>query len=256
MNLVHRLKKLFSGPGTRAALGPPGLRIYVVGDIHGRLDLLTLLHGKIMADMASAPSAPPHLVYLGDYVDRGLESRGVIDFLLKGPPPGFGVDYLKGNHEAAMLDFLKDPQTGSGWLAIGGQATLYSYGVATPKGVVSAEALVNIQRQFLEALPLHHVAFLENLKPSVDYGDFFFAHAGIRPGCELEAQSEEDLLWIRDDFLRSDEAFCKVIVHGHTVTPKPEFRSNRIGIDTGAFATGVLTCLVIDGHQMRLLHTP
>ncbi|HAU28707.1 MAG TPA: serine/threonine protein phosphatase [Rhodospirillaceae bacterium] len=232
------------------------MRIYAVGDIHGRMDLLEILHRKILDDLADHPHVEPRLIYLGDYVDRGLESRKVLDTLINAPLPGFAIDHIKGNHEAALLDFLKDSRACAGWLAIGGQATLYSYGVPAPQGVASSAALAEIQRKFLEALPLQHVAFMEKLKLSVSYGDFFFTHAGVRPNIPLEAQDERDLLWIREEFLRSNQAFSKVVVHGHTVSSEPEFHVNRIGLDTGAFATGILSCLVLDGGQMRLLQTP
>ncbi len=242
--------------GTRSLHGHEDMRIYVVGDIHGRHDLLQRLHARIREDLEAHPHAVPRLIYLGDYIDRGMESRAVLETLVHAPMDGFAVEHLKGNHEAAMLDFLKDPQAGAGWLAIGGQATLYSYGVAAPMGIASPQALSDIQRKFLEALPLRHVSFLEGLALSASHGDFFFAHAGVRPGVPLERQDEADLLWIREPFLREKSAFSKVVVHGHTVSARPEFHSNRVGLDTGAFATGILTCLVIDGGRMRLLQTP
>jgi len=231
--------------------------VYAVGDIHGRADLLDRLHEKIAADAAGRPQPRRVLVYLGDYVDRGLESRQVIDRLIAPPDDGFERVFLKGNHEDAMLQFLDDVAIGASWMGFGGDATLYSYGVdvygTPPEG---ADRLEHIQGQLRAALPDDHRAFLEGLVTSHDEGDYMFVHAGVRPGVPLHMQSAADLMWIRDDFLYSRKDFGKVVVHGHSIETKPVVQANRIGIDTGAFATGVLTALALQGTERAFLSTP
>ena len=231
--------------------------VYAVGDIHGRDDLLDRLHAKIAADADRRDRARRVIVYLGDYVDRGLESRQVIDRLIDPPDDGFERVFLKGNHEDAMVQFLDDTGIGPSWMSFGGDATLYSYGVdvyATPPE--GAERLEHIQARLREALPGTHRRFLEDLVTSHVEGDYMFVHAGVRPGVPLHMQSGEDLMWIRDEFLYSRKDFGKVIVHGHSIETKPVVQANRIGIDTGAFATGVLTALALAGTDRAFLSTP
>lgn len=231
--------------------------VYAVGDVHGRADLLDRLHEKIAADAAQRPQARRVLVYLGDYVDRGLESRQVIERLVDPPADGFERVFLMGNHEDAMVQFLEDTQIGPSWLSFGGDATLYSYGVdvyaAPPEGV---DRLEHIQAQLRAVLPESHRAFLDALVTSHLEGDYMFVHAGVRPGVPLHMQTGNDLMWIRDEFLYSRKDFGKVIVHGHSIETKPVVQSNRIGIDTGAFATGVLTALALAGTERVFLSTP
>ncbi|MFQ5785776.1 MAG: metallophosphoesterase [Alphaproteobacteria bacterium] len=234
---------------------PDGVRVYAVGDIHGRSDLLRALHRRVAADAADAPDRDKRIVYLGDYIDRGLDSRGVIDILLDEPPPGVAPVHLMGNHEAMLLRFLEDSSIGTGWLQFGGVETLYSYGVKVT-GPITDEAVVTVaQRRLGENLPERHLGFLRALDLYHRAGDYLFVHAGLRPGVSLEEQAEDDLLWIRDDFLRSRADHGHVVVHGHSIQPESEIRPNRIGIDTGAYATGVLTCLVLDGDERRFLRT-
>jgi serine/threonine protein phosphatase 1 len=243
-------------PAPRPAAVPPGDRIYAIGDIHGRLDLLTALHGKMVADRAARPHAgTATVVYLGDYVDRGPASRAVIDCLIGDPLPGFATVHLLGNHEEAMLRFLEDVSIGPDWLSFGGEATLRSYGVHPPQGVMGMRRFEARQQQLVANLPPAHVAFLRGLALSHEAGDYFFVHAGVRPGVALERQRAEDLLWIRETFLHSTADHGKVIVHGHTPDHAPQVRANRIGIDTGAFASGILTCLVLEGEGRRFLFT-
>jgi serine/threonine protein phosphatase 1 len=193
------------------------------------------------------------IVYLGDYVDRGLTSRQVIDRLIGGPPPGFRAVYLKGNHEEAVLEFLQDPTFGTQWRNFGGLETLYSYGIADAGQLQSPQDFLAAGNMFAERLPAKHLSFLNQLKISVTLGDYFFVHAGERPGTPLDQQREEDLLWIREDFLESQVDFGKVVVHGHTPEPDPVLRANRIGIDTGVYMTGVLTCVVLEDDTQRFL---
>lgn len=234
---------------------PDGSRIYAVGDIHGRLDLLDAIHGRILRDILDFQGNRQVVVYLGDYVDRGLESREVLDRLLDAPLPGFETVYLKGNHEQTLLDFLDDSRVALDWMNYGGDATLYSYGAGLEGPRSHPATLMRLQEKFRENLPQRHLEFFQNLALAHEEGDYLFVHAGVRPGVPFDAQTESDLLWIRDEFLDSSVNFGKVIVHGHTITRVPEVKKNRIGIDTGAFASGVLTCLVLEGGDGRFLDT-
>jgi len=239
----------------RKIRAPEGTRIYAIGDIHGRADLLRDLHGQIMEDARTSKATRNVAVYVGDYIDRGLQSREVLDCLLDDPLPGFESVYLKGNHEDAMLKFLEEIEIAPDWLAYGGDATLYSYGVKVPRPPLTPERLGEMQADFLQKLPDRHLDFLRHLRLTHEEGDYYFVHAGVRPGRPLHAQKEEDMLWIRDAFLLSEEDFGKVIVHGHSIAFKVEFKPNRVGIDTGAFASGTLTALALDGETQRILQT-
>jgi serine/threonine protein phosphatase 1 len=255
------LRKLFGSGGrargpARRAVVPRDRRVYAIGDIHGRLDLLTDLHGQIRDDRARRPHAGRDVVvYLGDYVDRGPDSRGVVDCLTGNPLPDFTSVYLMGNHDEAMLRFLDDVAIGPSWASYGGESTLLSYGVRTTPDMIGMRRYGEMRRQFIAKIPGSHVAFLRGLRASFEIGDYFFAHAGIRPGVPLEEQNHEDLLWIRGAFLASDADHGCVVVHGHTPASMPQVRHNRVGIDTGAFASGVLTCLVLEGGERRFLNT-
>jgi serine/threonine protein phosphatase 1 len=225
------------------AASTDGRLVYAVGDVHGRLDLLRLLVSRIANDLAaSAPtSGAPVLLFVGDYVDRGEQSRGVIDMVIALlERSGFDVRCLKGNHEETLLNFLDDPATGPAWGLFGGRATLKSYGVNPPLGVnlVEWEAA---RDAFAEAMPQRHLEFYRSLSTRICIGDYLFVHAGVRHGVELEAQSERDMLWIRDAFLEETRPFEKFVVHGHSPTNEPYFGPHRICVDTGAYATGVLT---------------
>ncbi len=234
---------------------PAGARVYAVGDIHGRADLLEELHRLMLAD-AKRRRARTVVVYLGDYVDRGPRSRDVIDLLLAQPLPGFEAVHLRGNHEDMMLGFLDDPSLAEMWCHNGGAATMQSYGVDAQRlGGAEEAPLIDLQRDFARRLPQAHRAFLEDLAPSHREGDYFFVHAGVRPGVPLDRQNLADMLWIRDPFLDSRRDHGKVVVHGHSIVARPEVRKNRIGIDTGAFYSGRLTCLVLEGAKRKFLHT-
>jgi serine/threonine protein phosphatase 1 len=236
------------------ALVPDDTLVYAVGDIHGRADLLEKMHEAILRDAAEAPCSRKVVIYLGDYVDRGPDSKRVVDVLLERPLAGFERYHLMGNHEAFLLEFLIDIEAGPGWFFNGGLQTLGSYGVNFGKhDDMSFDSLVRIQDDFLRRVPERHLDFFRRLDFSRTEGDYFFVHAGVRPGIPLENQSDEDMLWIRDEFLSCDEEFGKIVVHGHTITWEPDIRSNRIGIDTGAFASGVLTALVLEGRERDFL---
>jgi serine/threonine protein phosphatase 1 len=230
-----------------------GQRIYCIGDIHGRLDLLRQLHGLIAGDAAGF-AGQRTLVYLGDYIDRGEQSKAVIDLLLDAPLPGFEAVYLLGNHEQALLDFLRHPRSVASWLTFGGRATLHSYGVSvTREGLL--DDLERLRDDLLDRLPPRHLEFYQDMKLLYQAGSYCFVHAGIRPGIPLQEQRNEDLLWIRDDFTGSAVIHDHIVVHGHSITTEVDWRPNRIGIDTGAFHTGILTCLVLEGSDKRLLQT-
>ena len=230
----------------------PSDRLYVIGDIHGRLDLLDKLIDAIHRDV-EAHNGESLTVTLGDYVDRGPNSRGVIDRLLTNPFPG---DYvaLKGNHEALLETFLNRPDIGNYWRQLGGLETLHSFGVPVAP-LMMGKNFEQAAEQLRATLSPAQLNFLKSLKISLTVGRFFLCHAGVRPGVPLDRQSEEDLLWIRDEFLNSDADFGKTVVHGHTPISAPDFRPNRINIDTGAFATGRLTCLVAAGGKYWTINT-
>lgn len=226
-------------------------RLYVVGDIHGRLDLLDRVILAISRDLELHHASECLTVTLGDYLDRGPDSRGVLGRLVNNP---FPTDFvaLKGNHEELFESFLRDPSVADIWRHLGGLETLHSYGVQVRQLMdgrnykLAAEALRS-------AVPRAHLEFLGSLRLSLTVGKYFLCHAGVRPGIALEDQSAKDLLWIREPFLASREDFGKVVVHGHTPTEHPEVRPNRINIDTGAYMTGRLTCAALDGDGIRFL---
>jgi serine/threonine protein phosphatase 1 len=234
-----------------------GTRVYAIGDIHGRCDLLRRLHTQITADIeTAAPDLRIQLVFLGDYIDRGPSSRQVVDFLLSHTISRAEKIYLVGNHEATLLAFLKEPETTSGWLRYGGDATLRSYGIALePSETPGTLQLKQLGSELLAKLPPQHIAFYNELKLSFRNGDYFFAHAGIDPRRPLDKQDPQDLIWIREAFTGCAKFSGTVVVHGHTITSEPAIHRNRIGIDTGAYRSGRLTCLVLEGTERRFLST-
>jgi serine/threonine protein phosphatase 1 len=235
---------------------PEGCRIYAVGDIHGHADLLDRMLGIIGKDLDRYPPAGRVItVFLGDYVDRGPASRDVIDRLIGLRERGEDVVLLKGNHEVLFEGFLKsENDDDDNYLCLnGGMATLSSYGVKSAGG--GRAALDAMRHLALAAVPDEHKRFLASLSLSARFGDYFFVHAGVRPGVPLEEQSPDDLLWIRGEFLRHSGSFGAVVVHGHTPVDAPVRLPNRIGIDTGAFFTGRLTSAVLEGESVRFLST-
>jgi len=254
---LSRLRGTAPRPGAAASAAavPEGTIVYAIGDIHGRLDLLRTLEAKIADDAAASDARRQVIVGLGDYVDRGPESWGVIEHLRGTPPPDFERVCVIGNHEAYMLRFLDDTSVLGAWLANGGHETLVSYGVTPPLWSEAAAAADAVQQQLRDRLPPAHEAFLRALVPYHREGDYFFTHAGVRPGVSLDQQDPYDLMWIRDEFLRDRRDFGAVVVHGHTIRPQPDNLTNRIGIDTGAFASGVLTCVALWRGERRFLST-
>jgi serine/threonine protein phosphatase 1 len=229
----------------RPAYARDGVRVYAVGDVHGRADLLKQLFSGIDADLAAHPIQRVIHVFLGDYIDRGPASREVLDLLIERGRQYRSSVFLKGNHEAFLEMVLRQPEIFSDWRQVGGIATLLSYGIKPSFNPDPSERKA-LAKALAKALPQAHRHFLRRLRLSFSCGDFFFAHAGVRPGIPLAKQKEEDLLWIRDDFLRCEDDFGKIIVHGHSPVREAEFHSNRVNIDTGAYATGQLTCLRIE----------
>lgn len=226
-------------------------RIYAIGDIHGRLDLLDRAIAAIVRDIGD--HGPAGLtVTLGDYIDRGPSSAGVIDRLYRNPFPTPYVA-LKGNHEDYLERFLTEPGVAEQWRRNGAIETLYSYGVPVAD-IMMGRNYDAASKVLAEVLPPTHRDFVAGLKTSHATERYFFCHAGVRPGIPFAQQSDEDLIWIRHEFLASTENFGKIVVHGHTPASEPEVLPNRINIDTGAFATGRLTCIALDGDGHRFLN--
>ena len=224
--------------------------IYAVGDIHGRYDLLTRLLAKLARDSARrAGAGRPMLIFCGDYIDRGPQSAEVVEAVLwLRENTRFELRALKGNHEQGLLDFLDRPLAAAGWLGVGGMETLESYGVTAPD-LDDEVGLARARRDLLSRMPASHLQFFEALEPMAVVGDYAFVHAGIRPGLPLAEQQERDLLWIRGPFLEAEGPFEKIIVHGHSwLGPEPQRLPHRLGIDTGAYQTGVLTAVRLDAE--------
>ena len=230
---------------------PNGVRIYAVGDIHGRSDLVSRVLCGIDDDCQRRPVDRPITVFIGDYIDRGPGSRAVLDLLLRWRRDNEAV-FLLGNHETFLTRFLADSRTLNEWRQNGGLETLLSYEL---KPTISPDRReqVRLADQLADAIPPQHLNFLASLDLSFCCGDFLFVHAGVRPGVPIEEQTEDDLLWIREEFLAHEQPFERFVVHGHTPVNAPDLRSNRINIDTGAFATGRLTCIVIEGSAIAQL---
>ena len=231
-----------------------GQRIYAIGDVHGRLDLLEAVLARIRADLGARPHPRPRIVMLGDYVDRGPHSRGVIEALIALKASPMPASFLLGNHDSYISAYLREP----GWYDrtyhwlhdnMGGAATLASYGVPDAR----AEEPAVTRDAFAAAFPKAHMAFLDACALKIRIGGYLFAHAGIRPGLPVSEQTRDDLIWIREPFLSSDADFGFKVVHGHTIVPQVEHWPNRIAVDTGAVRTGVLSCLVLDGTEVALL---
>jgi serine/threonine protein phosphatase 1 len=231
-----------------------GWRAYAVGDIHGRLDLLDQLLAEIHAQLARRPAHKVLLVFVGDLIDRGPSSAEVIERLRTYRRDGVKTMFLLGNHEEVLLRILGgEPELITKWRWFGGAECLKSYGVDPSQltGRSEQEALEIVRN----AIPKEHKEFLESFVDTCRFGDYLFVHAGIRPGVEVDQQRQTDLRWIREPFLLDDTDHGFVVVHGHTISPEVELMPNRIGIDTGAYRTGVLTALAIEGSRTWFLQT-
>lgn len=285
--MILRLLPCAPAPGTRGRVPrtPPGTVVYAIGDIHGCSDLLRHLLAGIREDGRRRRARRRVTVFLGDYVNRGSDSPAVVDLALQPGLPGFEIVRLKGNNEDLLLRFLEgDLAVGAYWLEYGGAGTLSQYGIAVPRlrqrepaelesrrwqseslpgygvGATKLRAahrvrLEALRRNVAARLPKRHLAFLRALQIAHREGDYYFVHAGIRPGVALEEQADLDRMWIRQTFLDSQAEHGAVVVHGHSVALEPEVRHNRIGIDTGAHLSGVLTCAVLEGTGRAFLQT-
>lgn len=252
LSKLFRSRTQVAAPAAPAV--PDGTVVWAVGDIHGRLDLLNPLVEAMIADLHASAATRKVVVFLGDYIDRGPDSRGVVR-LLAGLSDVEGVEwrFLKGNHEQAMLGFLDEPSAGPKWCEYGGDNALRSYGLRVPDLAHRAEAWARVAADLRHKLTDREIEFLENLELSITIGDYFFSHAGARPGVALDRQAAEDLMWIRQPFLHSQTAFERVVVHGHTPTARAHADHRRIGIDTKAYHSGVLSALRLEGFERGLL---
>ncbi|WP_300974424.1 metallophosphoesterase [Sphingomonas sp. LHG3406-1] len=247
------LRRFFSS-ARAPARGKTGWRAYVVGDVHGRLDLLDDLLVRIAADHGGRPPAHGLLAFVGDLIDRGPDSAGVIERIRTLKLTGFRIVALAGNHEEVLLQILAgDHRQVTGWLRFGGAEALASYGVDAD--ALAALAPKEAQAEIARGIPGEHRAFLEQLGDTLRFGDYLIVHAGIRPGVPLEQQVLADLRWIREPFLSDTRDHGATIVHGHTIADRVEAVGSRIGIDTGAYATGRLTALAIEGDRKWLIDT-
>lgn len=230
---------------------------YAVGDIHGRLDLLKILLKSIEVDAVKYRhlDEKPRLIFLGDYIDRGGESFGVLDMLSSDRLADFETYFLKGNHEDVLLQFLVDPAKGDDWKRIGGLETMASYGVTPPRSRLDLEAWDAARLRLIEKMPQAHRDFLHNLVLAFEDERRLFVHAGVRPGRAIDDQAEMDLLWIRDSFLSHPAPYYKTVVHGHTPRLKAQADKWRVSLDTGAYVTGVLTAARFWGPDVCLIST-
>lgn len=248
-------KSLFGKKEIPRPEAPEGRVLYAIGDVHGRADLLVILLEAILEE-ARAHGRPTTIIGLGDYVDRGPGSREVMELLVglshaQGPE----LRLLRGNHEDTLLRFLDEPRHGAAWCDYGGRETLASYGVEAPEAADDSAGWAAASARFAEVLPASHLELLKGMAVTYEAGDYFFCHAGARPGVPLGEQVESDLLWIRGSFLEDKRRFEKVIVHGHSVGEEVQADHRRIGVDTGAYATGALTAVKLEGRGQFLLQT-
>jgi serine/threonine protein phosphatase 1 len=252
--MVLKLLRRAIEPAPPAARVPDGLRVYAVGDIHGRLDLLDQLLFRIDADERTRGGARTQLIFLGDLVDRGPQSAGVVQRALELKQSGRPVRFLMGNHEEVFLKALKGSlEALRFFVKIGGRSTILSYGFSEQE--YDALDYDDLLAALIERVPAEHVAFLDGFEDRITIGDYLFVHAGIRPRIPVEEQTGGDLRWIRSEFLDFRGSHGPIVVHGHTISDEVEERSNRIGIDTGAFASGRLTALGLEGGERWYLST-
>ena len=249
------LSRLFPNrPVRQASRTPADCVIWAVGDIHGRSDLADRLIQAIRADLHAANVTRKVVIFLGDHVDRGLDSRGVLDQLCNlAADPSLETHFIRGNHEDRMEAFLHEPQVGPAWCDYGGRDTLVSYGVRPPPMRGDIQAWAEASQALADALPESHRALLAGQAFSVSIGDYFFCHAGARPGVGLPVQSPDDLMWIRQPFLEHPGLFEQVVVHGHTPAETVHSDARRIGVDSGAYATNVLSAVRLEGTTRLLL---
>jgi serine/threonine protein phosphatase 1 len=254
MSLLNRLTGGLIGDDQGRPRGAKGARAYAVGDIHGRLDLLDTLLARIEQDIASRPPRKTYIIFLGDLVDRGPESAGVVERLRTWRPRHGRPIFLAGNHEEVLLNIVGgDASVVADWLRFGGAECAQSYGI--DPGALRRMEDAEAARRVGEAVPRTHVEFLRSFADTFRFGDYLFVHAGIRPGVAVEDQARPDLRWIREPFLSDAKEHGFIVVHGHTIVAEVEERPNRIAIDTGAYKSGVLTALAIEDKQRWLIAT-
>ncbi|WP_347271033.1 metallophosphoesterase [Rhizorhabdus histidinilytica] len=253
---------------TASSYRPPALRtaatakiagqlVYAIGDIHGSYLLLRDLLARIVADAAAtARGRRPIIILLGDLIDRGPHSAQVVEAVTwLQRQHRFEVRLLMGNHERAMIGFIDHPAEAGEWLLFGGDATLRCYGVEPPGPGAPTDALIAARDALLQRMPAAHLLCLQQALPMLTLGDYVFVHAGVRPGRPLTEQEEVDVLWIGAEFTASTERFEKIVVHGHSIADEVQWPGNRIGIDTGAYRSGILTALRIEDDWLRLIQT-
>lgn len=251
--MLQFLKSLIFRAGKPAPPGlPPGQRVYAVGDIHGRLDLFEALIDAVEQDDVAGAPAQTTIVLLGDLVDRGADSAGVVDRARKWQQER-DVRILCGNHEEMFLKSFTDANILPHFLRHGGKQTLVSYGV--DKVLLIEPELALVQKAMAQAVPQEDRAFMDSFEDMICIGDYLFVHAGIDPAVSLEEQNREHLRWIREPFLSHAGPYEKVVVHGHSIADEPQDMGNRIGIDTGAYMSGRLTALVLEGSGRRYIET-
>ncbi|QYA03906.1 serine/threonine protein phosphatase [Rhizobium sp. B21/90] len=226
--------------------------VYAIGDVHGSVELLRHAYEKIIEDRSEV-TGRKLVVFLGDYVDKGPDSKAVLEFLCEPVREGMHHVCLCGNHDAEFFRFLQDPKSNLGWLDFGGVDTLRSYGVDAKHILKNGGGPDVLHRTVCQAIPDQHIDFLSSLPTMLKVGDMVFVHAGVRPGIPLVEQTDHDLLWIREPFLTEGPKLPLFVFHGHTVTAKPDFGKRRVGIDTGAFATGRLTVLKLSQGTVSML---
>jgi len=237
------------------ARAPQGTRIYAIGDIHGHAKLLNKMHEAIIEDAKHSNAQRKLIIYVGDYIDRGVESKEVIETLINNPmsKEGFEIICLMGNHEDAMINFMNSPIDMEIWLLWGGDATIRSYGQHLRDAQGHRIKLDELGRLFNKLVPSSHKEFLRNLKLSHSEGDYLFVHAGLRPGVPIDKQSREDMLTIREPFTASKKRFDQTVVFGHSIFEDPFHKNGRIAIDTGAYASGKLTCVVLESDEVKFI---
>lgn len=242
---------------TNSPSTPLGQRIYAIGDLHGRLDLAKRLVSQIILDVGDFPRSKVTIVFLGDYIDRGPDSAGCIQFLMDGPPPELqGCQWicLKGNHEDILQRFLTDTSIGERWVRNGALDTIRSYGALAQE--LDPANITALQATLERVLPEDHLRWIARLPTCHQAGDYIFVHAGLRPGTKFEDQDPRDMMWIREEFTFAPAPFPEgMVVHGHTIVERPELRPHRIGIDTGAYRSGVLTAIVLEDRDQRFIST-
>lgn len=241
------------GSRGRIEIDPKDTAVYAIGDVHGCFEELRTAERRIVEDAAHISAKRRIILCLGDLVDRGPRSADVLDHLISAPPSGFERISICGNHDETFLSFIDDPHENMGWLEFGGEETLESYGIDMTRLARHRGGAAGLRDILQATVPEAHVAFLRQLPVSVRFGGVLFVHAGVRPGVPLDEQDEDDFMWIREPFVSQPHGLGLTVVHGHTPANEPVFAPGRIGIDTGAFATGRLTVLRVFESEAAII---